>query len=226
MILGIMACENVYLPEEDSDVRSFSYDEYLEQSGGYQVDPSIYNNTTETKIKSKDDIIELAKNEVLEEYNSVDVWYDKSNSIWRIIFGIYFPNSEYVVFDGSQHIFIDNNGITKLIRYPSGSPFYEDSDVLKSNNEGYADYLEGKGGKLVDANKFKNTAEAEIKTKDEVIELAKNELIRDEYDKITVRYDTLNSTWSVSFWLYDKPYKGQYVFINSKGVTELMIYGG
>ena len=79
---------------------------------------------------------------------------------------------------------------------------------------------------MLDPSKFKNTTKKNITTKEEAIERAKNEIDSEkEYDKITVYYDQKNSIWFISFWLYDKLYKGQYVFIDGDGITQFVLYG-
>jgi len=226
IILGMMSCNDEI---KDNDVRPFSYDEYLdylERSGEFQVDPSRFKNTTETKVKTKERAIELAKNEITQEYNQIDVRYDESNSMWWICFYYEHPDKQYLVLHSGEHIFMNSKGITKIINYEDGPPFVGDSDILKMYYEGYIASLENTGGKLVDPGRFKNTTETEVKIKEDIIELAKNEIDQTkEYDKITVYYDEVDSMWAVAFWLYDKYHMGQYVFIDSKGITKLVMYG-
>ncbi|MCL1793596.1 MAG: hypothetical protein FWG34_06980 [Oscillospiraceae bacterium] len=195
------------------NIEPFSYAEdidYLERQNEYRVDPSKFKNTTETKIKTKEDVIELAKNEIIWEYTLIDVYYDKTESIWAILFS----------FDYSygQRIYIDDKGVTKLIAYV----FRPHDDVVVPYS---CDDYEFYGGiKKKDSNEFKNIMETEVKTKEDVIELAKNELINGyEYDRIFVSYDGSTSMWGIIFWTDEEPYGGQYVYIDGKGITQKII---
>ena len=240
IILGMMSCNEERMPElcsdeseyihneEDGYIGTFSYDRYIEysQNGGFQIDSNKFNNTTETEIKTKNDVIRLAQNELIREYNLIDVSYDELNSMWAI-----FTSIDYT---SGQDIFIDSQGITKLI-LTTAPTYIGDSDIVFFWYNDYVRWFEEfevndeykRYGTIIDdPNKFKNTMETELTTKEKAIELAKNEIDQTkEYDKITVYYDESNSMWMVSFWLYGRPYKGQYVFINNTGITELVIYG-
>ena len=98
-------------------VGMFSYNGYLKElegKGFFTVDPSTFKNTTETEVTTREKAIELAKNELPEdyEYDRIEVYYDKATDMWAMLF---LP--EYGVFGGGQMVFIDGKGITRLIRY-------------------------------------------------------------------------------------------------------------
>jgi len=126
VVMGVSSCSDdnnsqethVFIDGKDGAVGTFSYDRYLsrlEWSGGITKDPSEFVNITETKIKTKEKAIELAKNEVTIKYELIDVYYDKKKRIWAILFRQDYING--YVFGGGQSVFINNNGITQLVTY-------------------------------------------------------------------------------------------------------------
>ena len=129
IILGIVSCSeennstntHIFIDGENGTVGTFSYDRYfkrIERYGGLRKDPNEFVNIIETKVKTKEKAIELAKNEITEselfstEYNKIDVYYDKKTRMWAIHFYL-----DYVIAGGGQMVFIDSKGITKLFIY-------------------------------------------------------------------------------------------------------------
>lgn len=52
--------------------------------------------------------------------------------------------------------------------------------------------------------------------------MAKNEATT-EYDRIFVGYDKKKAIWEIIFWVDEKPGTGEYVFIDSGGITQAVI---
>ena len=113
----------LWILRDGNDIGTFSYDGHLRYIGKWGAilgDPTKFKNTTETEVKTKDNAIELAKNELLSEitvegvtikfpteYDDIYVYYDESSSMWAVIF----TNGWF----GGQKIIMDSKGITKLI---------------------------------------------------------------------------------------------------------------
>ena len=96
---------------ENKTVKPFIYAEhesaYMSGDGwGYSEG---FINTEPTEVKDRKQAIKLAKNEVKIIYNQIDVYYDSVSEMWLIVF------SKKGVNDGYQNVYIDNNGITRLI---------------------------------------------------------------------------------------------------------------
>ena len=91
----------------------FSYSSDLEYYQDIQcgVKRDGFNNTVPQVIKTRKDVLELAKEEVTVEYNRIDVAFDDIEEVWRLDFSI-----EYVD-GGNQSVYIDKNGLTLLIVY-------------------------------------------------------------------------------------------------------------
>ena len=70
---------------------------------------------------------------------------------------------------------------------------------------------------------FKNTSEVEISNSEEAVERAKNECTI-KYNEINVYYDDLSDIWMVLFG-NNVPGGCQSVYLNSSGVTCLIVYG-
>lgn len=95
----------------DPEIKTFSYDQHQKsylsgESGGIAEG---FKNITKKPIENKQDAINLAKNEVTIKYNDISVYYDDRRSMWMIVF------STKGAFDGCQNIYIDKDGVTKLI---------------------------------------------------------------------------------------------------------------
>lgn len=89
----------------------FDYGEVLKNtSRGGGVKTESFNNTS--KVTDEDfDVVELAKNECTVEYDKYSVALDDYNGIWRVTF--YMSDTA----GGSQEVYIDSDGITRLIVY-------------------------------------------------------------------------------------------------------------
>ena len=232
MIMGIISCSGEdtsqdthpkFIRGEDGKVGTFSYNGYvnfLEWNGGYRGDPNDFKNTIEMKVKTKEDVVELAMNEVTREYDKIDVYYDKSTHMWAIIF--YYD----ITFGGDQQsIFIDNNGITQLIKY-GGASKITDGDVTVFTYydllEDLEDWVKRTKGKWVDPSDFQNTNETEIKSKEDVIKLAEKELLVDYIEEMYIYYDRENLMWM--FRCYLKNNKLQHIFIDNTGITKYIAH--
>lgn len=71
---------------------------------------------------------------------------------------------------------------------------------------------------------FKNTSESPITNSSEASERAKNECTI-EHDTVTVRYDSRDDVWSVTFSTRATLGGCQTVYLNGNGVTLLIVYG-
>ena len=71
---------------------------------------------------------------------------------------------------------------------------------------------------------FKNTTETSISTKKEAINIAQKEVMI-EYNQIEVFYDKECDMYRVSFYTEGMFGGCQDVYMNSKGITKLIIYG-
>ena len=80
---------------------------------------------------------------------------------------------------------------------------------------------EGTPGVITDG--FRNVTRFPITNEADAAERAKNECTV-EYDTVRVRYDSAADVWEVCF-LPNHPGGGQDVYLNSEGVTQLIIYG-
>jgi len=193
-------------------VYDINYDDLEHQYGYKSVNPNKFKNTMETEIKTKEDIIKLAKSEVIWEYNMVEIRYDGIKSIWCVEFSLDILYGQYV--------YINDKGIT--IEISCFIQFFDDNVVPNTFNM-HIDELElYYGGIQRNPNDFKNIMESEIKTKEEAVELAKNEVIK-KYDQVFISYDSEQYMWGIVFWAEEKPYGGQYIFIDSKGITQAII---
>ena len=108
----------------------------------------------------------------------------------------------------------------------SGNFRNEPDGVGMFSYNGYLKYLEGTGFLGPDPSTFKNTTETEVTTREKAIELAQSELAEDyEYDLIEVFYDKATDMWAILFFP-DYVFGGsQMVFIDGKGITQLITYG-
>ena len=102
-------------PEQQAGVGSFSYES---DCAYYKDDPGVkesgFVNVKRSKVNSAENAVALAKKECKVEYDTIDVAYDPEAKMYRVSF--YKGGNEGIYIDGGdQHIYIDRNGITKLI---------------------------------------------------------------------------------------------------------------
>ncbi|MBQ1195105.1 MAG: hypothetical protein IIX44_02555 [Clostridia bacterium] len=71
---------------------------------------------------------------------------------------------------------------------------------------------------------FKNTSESPVRNSTEAAERAKNECTIG-YDAVTVLYDGWDNMWSVTFYTRGTLGGCQTVYLDSKGITRLIVYG-
>lgn len=71
---------------------------------------------------------------------------------------------------------------------------------------------------------FKNTSEFAVSNEQEALERAKRECTV-EYDRISVSYDEAEDIWRIVFWLEGTLGGNQDVYLDSNGVTHLIVYG-
>lgn len=99
--------------DEKADVPAFSYAEtlqvYKENDPGVKYDG--FQNTSESKICTRQQAIDRAKNECTIEYDAADVFYDSTAGIWRVTF--YTDGS----LGGCQDVYLNDKGLTHLIVY-------------------------------------------------------------------------------------------------------------
>ena len=209
-------------PEVDlCKTQSFSYKEDLYRIEIFQRNPNLYKNTTETKIETEEDVIALAKNELVWEYDYTYVLYDELTSMWRVGFG-----SDNWVGLG-QSIYIDDKGITKSVTcsYDDMEAHFTDDGVILRRFDSYVKLHELYGAIKRDESQYKNTTETDATTKENAVELAKNEVTID-YDRFFIGFDDEKSIWEIIFWTDETDDKfggAQYVFIDSKGITQAVI---
>ena len=107
---------------EHPDLEKFSYSkEYAEYNDGSPgVQTSGFVNTESTEINNAEQAVELAKKECTVAYNSINVAFDAEEKIYRVNFSIgsTVVNGQTVyTLGGDQSVYIDQNGVTKLIVY-------------------------------------------------------------------------------------------------------------
>ncbi len=94
------------------DTVSFSYTEDYETYGnGVGVKKSGFVNTKPSELKTAEQAVDLAKKECTVEYDTISVAYDSDLKIYRISF------SKEGWVGGDQNVYINLDGITKLIVY-------------------------------------------------------------------------------------------------------------
>lgn len=81
----------------------------------------------------------------------------------------------------------------------------------------------GEGVPGVKTDGFRNVTQCTVMNEADAAERAKAECTV-EYDFVRVRYDSAADIWKVCF-LANHPGGGQDVYLNSKGVTQLIVYG-
>ena len=196
-------------------IKLFDFEYDLENyANSHRKGASNFVNTAETEINTPEDVVVLAKNELIWEYNTeIAVYYDELTYIWKIAFSL----DNWLV----QYIYIDNTGRTLMCIYPHTIPRIDDDVVLRSVDEDILN-LKLNGGIKRDSGEYKNITETIKLTKKSAIELAKIE-VTIEYDRIFVGFDNVENIWEIVFWVDDKPSRGQYIFIDDRGITQTVI---
>ena len=94
-------------------ISDFSYEEvrstYEEDDPG--VKHSGFHNTSSVALETIQDVLDQAKKECTISYDTVDVSYDGTTSIWQTVF-----YTEGMV-GGSQTVYMDSYGVTCLVVY-------------------------------------------------------------------------------------------------------------
>lgn len=105
---------------DDNDelkIGSFSYaDEcakYTESNPCVVIDG--FENTTEQKIESAQDAINLARNEINSSYSLDSVYFDEVEKIWKVYFVTKSDNENFVVAGGDVSVYLTENGMTVLM---------------------------------------------------------------------------------------------------------------
>lgn len=70
---------------------------------------------------------------------------------------------------------------------------------------------------------FINTAPSPVTNQDKAIARAKNECTI-EYNLIDIGYDSTAKVWAVMFFMEDRCGGGEEVYIDSNGITQLIVY--
>ena len=94
-------------------------------------------------------------------------------------------------------------------------------EVTSFSYEQDMQYFSGVGAKT---DGFKNTSETEVKTAEQALELCKNE-VTVTYNQVSLAFDSEKKIWKVSFWTENQGGGNQTVYLTSKGITILCIYG-
>ena len=106
------------IPEQPAGVGSFSYKSDRAYYANFRDDPGIkesgFVNVKRSKVNSAEDAVALAKKECKVEYDTIDVAFDPETKMYRVSFYKGGNEGIYTV-GGDQQIYIDQNGITKLI---------------------------------------------------------------------------------------------------------------
>lgn len=99
-----------WIEDADVQIEKFSYkneaSEFDEIDWG--VKTNDFQNTENIEINNQTQAVELAKNEVTVEYDSVSVAFDKESEMWKVIF---FKKSQL---GGGQTVYLNKDGITQL----------------------------------------------------------------------------------------------------------------
>ena len=207
------------------EIKSFSWKEDEEKyspESGYPVSVEGFDNIVEHPILQKEDAIELAKIEVADDYNIIEVFFDSESDMWRVHF--YWED----LCNGDKCVYLDKNGLTQLIVF-SG-------DVERDSRSTYSVFVEPGIGRFSweraqekdfahgygDPELFKNTIESPIAQKEDAIELAKKEIMN-QYNVIEVYYDEKYDMWMVRFY-QENVLGGEYnVYIDKNGITKLIL---
>ena len=99
-----------WIEESDVEVEKFSYEKERSEFGetdGY-IKTKDFHNTEKANINNKEQAIEIAKNEVTVEYDSVSVAFDEKEQMWKVSF------SKEGQFGGGQTVYLTKDGTTQL----------------------------------------------------------------------------------------------------------------
>ena len=178
--------------------------------GNLQVYPPVNVNLYTAKVKVYDT-----------DYNDLGYSFDKIEDIRYLL-----PGEYLVVFrekidgrgcdpDITEYTICCNECIFKFIIPENSIGSFSFDRISK-------EYKSGDPG--VKTEGFKNTSESSVTNSTEAAERAKNECTIG-YDTVTVRYDDWNRVWSVTFSTRGTLGACQTVYLDSKGVTLLIVYG-
>ncbi len=178
--------------------------------GNLQVYPPVNVNLYTAKVKIYDT-----------DYNELGYSFDRIEDIRDLLPGEYLIVFREVV-DGrgcdpdiTEYTVRCNECIFKFI-VPESSigsfSFANDSKTYKAGEPG------------VISEGFKNTSESPVTNSTEATERAKGECTI-EYDTVTVLYDGWDNIWSVTFYTRGTLGGCQTVYLDSKGITLLIVYG-
>ena len=98
--------------EPNNSIPDFSYaeDRKIYAEGNPGVKTSDFVNTTETEI-TFENVAEHAKNECTIKYDSVKIYLDTAERVWKVLF---YTNG---MLGGDQSVYLDYDGKTSLIVY-------------------------------------------------------------------------------------------------------------
>ena len=106
---------------EHADIESFSYArDYADYRDGPAVKTSGFVNNERAEINNPEQAVELAKKECTIAYGSINVAFDAEEKIYRVNFSIgstVVDGQTVYTLGGDQSVYIDQNGVTKLIVY-------------------------------------------------------------------------------------------------------------
>lgn len=99
-----------WIEDSDVEVDKFSYENEIRESKGLDagVKRNDFHNTEKANINNKEQAIEVAKNEVTVEYDSVSVAFDEEEQMWKICF---FKDNQL---GGGQTVYLNKDGTTQL----------------------------------------------------------------------------------------------------------------
>ncbi len=99
-----------WIEDSDVDVEKFSYEKERSEIGKSDgcIKIKDFHNTENANINNKEQAVELAKNEVIVEYDSVSVAFDEESEMWKVIF---FKKSQ---FGGGQTVYLNKDGTTQI----------------------------------------------------------------------------------------------------------------
>ena len=92
---------------------SFSYEDV--RAAYQENDPGVlyggFHNTSPTALESIDGVLERAQKECTVPYDTVDIAYDSTASMWQVAF------SQADTAGGGQTVYMDSYGVTRLLVY-------------------------------------------------------------------------------------------------------------
>lgn len=107
ILICLIGCGGLACDKTIEEVQPFSYEDHLNDMSQKVV--GEYKNTKTKKIKTRQQAIDLAKNEVTIDYNQVDVYFDSAYDMWMVVFSIKGIN------DACQNVYLNSDGITQLV---------------------------------------------------------------------------------------------------------------